>query len=122
VLLTLGGVTAATAQQTVPIELDEAVVAEITANYRACLAEELAAVDDNGNGKLDADEDAQFFADGEAYCQEELEGDMAHATEIASLRAEQAALQQRAATARANIEALTDAIIAGAQADFGLNP
>lgn len=95
-------------------------VAEITANYRACLADELAAVDDNGNGKLDADEDVQFFADGEAYCQEELQRKMAHSKRMAAGERRLAELKRQEAEALAEIEALTDAIIAGAQAELGL--
>jgi hypothetical protein len=113
--LGVGSVSAAFAQSASPVGLDPAVVTLIADNYRACVAIELAHVDANANGKLDGTEDAEFFADGEAFCQEELLAEMAHAARMAQLDTDIAA-------ANAQVRATTAEIINGAKRQIGLEP
>jgi hypothetical protein len=79
------------------------------------VAIELAHVDTNANGKLDGAEDVEFFADGEAFCQEELQAEMAHAARMAAVDTDIAA-------ANAQVRAITAAIINGAKRQIGLEP
>ena len=108
-------ISAVSAQSVSPDALDPTVVAQIAGNYRACVAFELKHVDANANGKLDSTEDADFFADGEAFCQEELQAEMAHAARMAQL-------DQEIDAAHAQIEATTADIISGAKRQLGLEP
>ena len=113
--LGMGSVSAAFAQSASPVALDPAVVTLIGDNYRACVAIELVHVDINANGKLDGAEDAAFFADGEAFCQEELQAEMAHAARMAQFDTDIAA-------ANAQVRATTAEIINGAKRQIGLEP
>ena len=106
---------AASGQAALLDALDPAVVAQIAGNYRACIAIELSHVDANANGKLDGYEDAEFFADGAAFCQDELQGEMAHAARMAQFDTDIAA-------AHAQMEATTAEIINGAKQQLGLEP
>lgn len=101
-------ISAVSAQSASANALDPAVVAQIAETYRACVAFELTHVDTNANGKLDSTEDVDFFADGEAFCQEELQAEMAHAARLAQL-------DQDMDAAHAQIEATTADIISGAK-------
>jgi hypothetical protein len=72
-------------------------------------------VDTNANGKLDATEDAELFADGEAFCQEELQAEMEHAARMAQLDTDIEAAQ-------AQMEATMAEIINEAKRQIGLQP
>jgi hypothetical protein len=113
--LGVGTVSAVSAQSASPGSLDPDVVTQIAGNYRACVALELEHVDSNANGKLDSTEDAEFFADGEAFCQEELQAEMAHAARVAQFDTDIAA-------ANAQVQATTAEIINGAKRQIGLEP
>jgi hypothetical protein len=113
--LGVGTVSALSAQSASPGSLDPDVVTQIAGNYRACVALELEHVDSNANGKLDSTEDAEFFADGEAFCQEELQAEMAHAARVAQFDTDIAA-------ANAQVQATTAEIINGAKRQIGLEP
>jgi hypothetical protein len=113
--LGVGTVSAVSAQSASPGSLDPDVVTQIAGNYRACVALELKHVDSNANGKLDSTEDAEFFADGEAFCQEELQAEMAHAARVAQFDTDIAA-------ANAQVQATTAEIINGAKRQIGLEP
>lgn len=80
--------------------LDKAVVAQISENYRACILDEADVADDNGNGKVDAGEEAEFFAEGEEHC-----------AEIANLEMITAQLEARIEVAEANIAATTRSLM-----------
>lgn len=93
---------------------------EINARYRACIGENLAAVDDNGNGLIDAGEDREFYEFMEAPCNEELQRDLVHEGRVAALEARQAAAEARIAAAQARMQAITDGLIADARREVGL--
>ena len=96
-----------------PLGIASDVMESIQARYALCLAEELAAVDDNANTRLDPGEDAAFYRAGEAFCNQELQRDMQHAGQMAAKTAEHDQIYAR-------IAARTEAIIAGARRQAGL--
>jgi hypothetical protein len=119
--LMLGGAAEAQEATNVSFEaLDRSVVEQISDRYRECMIISLENVDENGNGKVDSNEDIEFYKEGEGFCQEELAGEVAHASEIADLKAGQAAAGERITVAHANIEATTARIIEGAKKQTGL--
>ena len=79
------------------VNLAPETLAQIQAQYRACILEELVAAK-NDDGTLDT----EFFAEGKAHCDETMR------------------LDERIATANAQKVALTDAIVAGAMAEAGI--
>ncbi|MGB1207577.1 MAG: hypothetical protein ACPG7W_00095 [Paracoccaceae bacterium] len=99
--------------QIYPLGMASEVMAEIEARYASCLAEELAAVDDNANQRLDPGEDAAFYREGEAHCNQELQSDMQHAGQMARLNTKRDQIYAR-------LSARTEAIIAGARRQAGL--
>jgi len=104
-----------------PLGIAPETMQQIQVNYAACVAEELAFVDKNNNGKIDESENANLYRTGEVFCNEELQAEMRHAGEIAALNAEQALAETQIADAHAAMEARTRAIIQGAREEIGLN-
>ncbi|RUS63643.1 hypothetical protein EGN72_03095 [Pseudorhodobacter sp. E13] len=104
-----------------PLGIDPTTFQEIQANYSACIAEELAVVDKNGNGRVDPSENVNLYRTGEMFCNEELQGSMRHAGEMAASQTRIAALNAQQAAAEARISAITTSIINGARAEVGLN-
>lgn len=104
----------------IPIEIAPETMEAIEANYSQCVAEELAFVDRNQNGRIDEGENANLYRTGEVFCNKELQRSMQHAGRIAASEERVASLNRRQAAAEARMEALTNSIIAGARREVGL--
>lgn len=110
-----------------PLGITPETMQEIQTNYRACIARELAVIDLNENGRVDAEEDSVFYEEGEAFCNQELQRDMQHEGRMAALEARQTAAaarteaaEARIAAADARMQAITDGLIEDARREVGL--
>lgn len=110
-----------------PLGIDPKTMQQIQANYAKCVGSFLALADENGNGKIDGDEDQGFYRYGEASCNKDLRGRLLHAAKIAELDQQIAAAEERTAAseariadARRQIEAITNGLINGAREEAGI--
>lgn len=117
-----------------PLSIAQETFQEINARYQACINMGLEVVDINENGRIDPNEDAAFYRDGEAFCNDELQRDLVHEGRLAALNAQQAAAEARTdaaetrtevaeariAAAEARMQAITDSLIADAREEVGL--